>query len=374
MLDSTAYPHIIDRIVDLAPFSVRLELRLVSKKVCARVDQLLWRHIAYGQSKYKYELEFCEPFPPWNRLPAYPLGAIFHPKKSTDEAELPWRRARIVDCYGVPDSFNFDFGEATVRSIRPAAGFFSCGSLVDYFALSPTYRRSLSPIDLPRSKLKRYVLRALVDLRVYQSPGIDPHAFDLKPAHQALSKAREGLNSIETVDIVLDVIGQHSTLSTATTLQHGLLDGLEWITAIALEDGKHVTIAGLELIPPSIMGLPDTATIEQVHDKAIDAIRHAINDRAERPAPLLSMQNLTICSFGEWAAAADPAERCLPLFGTKSLGYEYDHWAPVGSNPYFEYESSDDSDRYDHYSDDNSEHGDPCFWNGDDYYDGFSGD
>lgn len=270
MLDSTAYPHIIERIIDLAPFAVRVHLRLVSKKVCARVDRLLWTHIAYGRSKHNDLVEFCEPFPPWNRLPGPRPDDLCDFDMPSDDEHLPWYRDRVVDWYGAETGYGLNFGDATVRCMRPTDGTIACESIVDYITL-PSWYRSLHFVYSALSERKRNVLRVLVDIAACELPGMMLSMFDWSPALRDLRTHANAIDPIERLAVVFEVRDSASRVDTPAEPpvppsrednpperhgNNGILHDFDGIVSVALQAGTHVTVAGLERIPPFVLDSP----------------------------------------------------------------------------------------------------------------------
>lgn len=283
MLDSIAYPHLIDRIVDFALFAVRLQLRLVNKKMCARVDKLLWTHIAYGKSKRTNLIEFCEPFAPWNRLPEKPYEPPFHlaiHSASGDDRLPAWRHTRVVDSYDVPETTKLDFGEATVRSIRPTAGCFSCHSLVEYFTLPASRNIGNQSFPMSPRTIKRYVMRILLDVTASEIPAV---------AEWLRADWVMG-NPVQSVAIVFEVVDSQPVLRpagapAAAPIQRGLLNYLDITIAKALRGRKQVR---LPVLSASLRRSSACRRRRALHNSTTQSLKRSATQRSQGLYILLS--------------------------------------------------------------------------------------
>lgn len=386
-LDSTAYPHILDRIIDLAPFPVHLQFRLVNRKACKRVDKILWRHVAVSTFPDDDYGEFTEPFPPWNRLPRMEgCGPSLQTDPDSDEEDDEdgiqtvdedairsdwgvWNDIRLVDCYGVKEFAAWDFPDATVRYIWHTFGLSVSKSAVEYVRL-PQTDPSMIPSYLPAMRSKSYVVRAMVDLATVAAKPQIPFTWEAWGLRDHFAPQ----NGVEKVAYVFEAINPPKKLGAARPVAGdvklaGTIKGLDKAAAITLSMGKKVTIAGLERIPLTTMRLAATTTEQQVRDAVVAAIRAALDDvvsrqdapnsleeltqsiRGDITSPQVAMQNLTVCTFEEWAASADPNEVSNPDLHPDYLGnpaFVESRAAPgLPFMPVFEYQPDGFSDEDD---------------------------
>ncbi|KLT43982.1 hypothetical protein CC85DRAFT_36274 [Cutaneotrichosporon oleaginosum] len=69
MLDAAAFPHIIDRIIELSDIPALVQLRTASRYLRSRVDARLFDHILLQWDKEGTELTITSPHPPFAHLP-----------------------------------------------------------------------------------------------------------------------------------------------------------------------------------------------------------------------------------------------------------------------------------------------------------------
>jgi hypothetical protein len=375
------YPHIVERFVDLAPFSVQLAFRCASKAMRARVDKHFWRHIAVGtpSSYVVYEMaieeltaraappppraalsttyEMTLPAAPYPRLPgAASSGPVLGLTRlevddwsaqgqefeaidwDAEEARRAgvrqgwrgvWNDIRVVDHFGAGYPA-YDFPEAVVRYVWPSYSIGAAKSLVFYLRL-PLLNRSSLPITMPDSRAERVTFRALVDipdLNEKEEGHFDwsSYSFDY-PALEAINV------KMETLVFVFEVIKDGPQRKIEEEKLGGAIAGLESAIAGTLTMWRKVAVVGLERIPLHALGFKSTTLRQTVLDHLTDAVtqstRASLARRAEEnapfPAPSLeeALANFSICTFEEWAATADPAEVDKPDIHPDFLGNPY---------------------------------------------------
>lgn len=381
LLDSTAYPHILDRIIDLAPFAIHLQLRLVSRGAQERVDKLLFTHVAVGTPADSDRRELCEPFPPWNRLPgedgpqfkiAEGQGQYAEEDRARQcEQWWPWNYVRLVDHYGSKGEEALNFPEATVRYIWVTYGCSESKGLVEYMRI-PQYDGTSDAGWTSYTRAESFAVRVLVDVSALDE--IDDYKWDWREwgvrHHNNLQLP------VTKVAFVFELFdngaASHDTPPCHTESLDGIIGGLDLECAASLYLGKTVIVAGLECLPLHTIGFPATSTPSEVRDRVRSATRNALRDRALFLAPkgelqqdeidkiLEKMDNFTVCTFEEWAATAEPGEVVKPdidvdFLGnpahTETLGAPELPFNPIGHGVGHGMSDYDDDEEYD-YDDD----------------------
>ncbi|BEJ13035.1 hypothetical protein CspHIS471_0302090 [Cutaneotrichosporon sp. HIS471] len=425
VLDSTAFPHVFERIIDLAPFEVHLALRFVSRATRTRVDKLLWRHVAMGtQDDWDY-CDLTEPFPPYRSLPRKELegpmfgdpvlaenwdpdygemGPSINWEKETERRHKVrldwgvWNDIRVVDNFGGHEYTAFDFPDAVVRYIWPSFDIRAAKSLVSYIRLPQTHRSNLST-HMPGSLAERVIFRSLVDIPAIGETEEDHFSW---MRFRMNYRPRDALNvKMKSLAFVFEIIKDGPGRKVEEEKLAGAIKDLDAAVGAVLSLGRKVTIAGLERIPLHALGFAPTTSRQSV----CDVIRSAVVESAREhlaiyadhdptPMPTLDevMTGFTICTFEEWAATADPAEVAKPDIDPDFLGnpmYVESCVAPqlpfspmcprmdTGSD-FFDFDGFDDFDddgmAFDHFGggfldDDDFDEG----WDDDDDEDGFPG-
>ncbi|BEJ02311.1 hypothetical protein CcaverHIS631_0701060 [Cutaneotrichosporon cavernicola] len=365
VLDSTAFPHVFERIIDLAPFEVLLTLRFVSRATRTRVDKLLWRHVAMGTPGNWDCCDLTEPFPPYNSLPreeregpmfgdpvldenwvpdtvpaGIPINRINWEKETERRrrVRLDWgvrNDIRVVDNFGGNENTAFDFPDAVVRYIWPTFDIGTAKSFVYYIRLPQTLISHLH-FHMPSSLLaERVIFRSLVDI-----PVIEERLFSWVPLCMN-HRPRDALNlKMKSLAYVFEVFKDGPGRKVEEEKLAGAIKGLDVAVGAVLSLGLKVTIAGLERIPLHALGFAPTTS----HESVCDVIRSAVAESARKHLaiyadddPILiptfdeAMTGFTICTFEEWAATADPAEVAKPDIDPNFLGnptYVESHVAP----------------------------------------------
>jgi hypothetical protein len=311
MLDATAFPHILDRVLELSDVPALVALRTASRTLRSHSDARLFTHILLQWDKEGTELHITSPAPPYARLPI-PLSP----------PSLGDRLRRLKLALGADHDL-----AVHLPSLAPLANTRTIDVLDHSFPIpgwphfTPAPLPALPRLERTRAAFPLLAPRTVLYLNIRAPPG-ERTLRGLALRNQVLAR--------NDVDIVVHVFFDAtwdrremdllniSHARSVTLVLHPAMGGV----AAPIQDAGRLlcptsiardipyTLVGLETVHPSLLGLPPVPP----------------DELQARVAAMRGGDRITFRSLVDWAA--DPLESNVPAHMVREVARTA-VWSPV---------------------------------------------